>query len=102
MKKYFGPVFSVILADDIRDALEISNNSTFGLGVNVFTRSRENAQYFIDHADEGAVFINDMVKSDPRLPFGGVKSSGYGRELSEHGIREFVNAKTVYAKWGSK
>ena len=95
-QEVFGPVFSVILADDIRDALEISNNSTFGLGVNVFTRSREKAQYFIDHAEEGAVFVNDMVKSDPRLPFGGVKNSGFGRELSVQGIREFMNVKTVY------
>ena len=97
-EEVFGPVFSVILADDIGDALKISNNSTFGLGVNVFTSSKEKAQYFIDHADEGSVFVNDMVKSDPRLPFGGVKNSGFGRELSRHGIREFTNVKTVYIK----
>ncbi len=97
-EEVFGPVFSVILAEDTETALEISNCSSFGLGVNVFTRSVEKANYFIDHASEGAVFINDMVKSDPRLPFGGVKNSGYGRELSLHGIREFVNAKTVYVK----
>jgi succinate-semialdehyde dehydrogenase/glutarate-semialdehyde dehydrogenase len=97
-EEVFGPVFSVILADDERDALKISNNSVFGLGVNVFTSSVEKAGLFIENADEGAVFINEMVKSDPRLPFGGVKKSGYGRELSIHGIREFVNAKTVYIK----
>ena len=95
-EEVFGPVFSVILAEDAEDALNISNNSSFGLGVNVFTNSREKARLFIDNADEGAVFINEMVKSDPRLPFGGIKHSGYGRELSTHGIREFVNAKTVY------
>jgi len=66
------------------------------LGLNLFTSSKEKAQYFIDNAEEGAVFVNSMVKSDPRLPFGGVKKSGYGRELSEEGIREFVNVKTVY------
>ncbi len=95
-EEVFGPVFSVILAEDAEEALKISNQSSFGLGVNVFTRSEKNKRLFIDNADEGAVFINDMVKSDPRLPFGGVKNSGYGRELSLLGIREFVNAKTVY------
>ena len=97
-QEVFGPVFSVILADDVHDALGISNNSVFGLGINVFTGSKEKANYFIENAEEGAVFINDMVKSDPRLPFGGVKNSGYGRELSVHGIREFVNAKTIYIR----
>ncbi len=97
-EEVFGPVFSVILADDLRDALAISNNSAFGLGVSLFSQSAENARYFIEHANEGAVFVNEMVKSDPRLPFGGVKNSGYGRELSKHGIREFSNAQTVYAR----
>ncbi|MFW5820158.1 MAG: NAD-dependent succinate-semialdehyde dehydrogenase [Bacteroidota bacterium] len=96
-EEIFGPVFAV--SPPVKspgEALELANNSTFGLGINVFTGSEKNAQLFIENANEGAVFINAMVKSDPRLPFGGVKRSGYGRELSSEGIREFVNVKTVY------
>lgn len=95
-EEVFGPVFAVSKAETVEEALELSNLSTFGLGVNVFTGSVEKAKIFVENADEGAVFINEMVKSDPRLPFGGVKRSGYGRELSMEGIREFVNIKTVY------
>ena len=95
-EELFGPVFAVTEAGSSEQALEMANRSTFGLGINVFTSSREKADDFIRHADEGAVFVNAMVKSDPRLPFGGVKRSGFGRELSVEGIREFVNIKTVY------
>lgn len=95
-EELFGPVFAVTKVESMEEALQLSNQSEFGLGLNLFTNSKENAQYFIDKAEEGAVFVNSMVKSDPRLPFGGVKKSGYGRELSEEGIREFVNVKTVY------
>ena len=98
-EEVFGPVFAVSPpVESPEEALELANNSTFGLGINVFTGSEKNAQLFIDNASEGAVFINAMVKSDPRLPFGGVKRSGYGRELSSEGIREFVNVKTVYVE----
>jgi succinate-semialdehyde dehydrogenase/glutarate-semialdehyde dehydrogenase len=95
-EEVFGPVFAVSIADSPAHALELSNQSKFGLGMQVFTQSDPSAKLFIEGADEGAVFINAMVKSDPRLPFGGVKASGYGRELSEEGIKEFVNIKTVW------
>lgn len=91
----FGPVFAVTRVKDAEEALELANRSEFGLGIQVFTRSEEMARLFIEGAEEGAVFINEMVKSDPRLPFGGVKDSGFGRELAREGIREFVNIKTI-------
>ncbi|GLB51954.1 aldehyde dehydrogenase [Neptunitalea chrysea] len=92
----FGPVIAVVTFKTIEDAIELSNNSEFGLGVSVFTEDITKIRGYIKEFDEGAVFINDMVKSDPRLPFGGIKISGFGRELSHHGIKEFVNIKTVY------
>lgn len=92
----FGPVFAVVEADNMFHAMELSNDSEFGLGMQVFTSSDDAASYFIENANEGAVFVNGMVKSDPRLPFGGVKKSGFGRELSAEGIKEFVNIKTVW------
>ncbi|MEN8156742.1 MAG: NAD-dependent succinate-semialdehyde dehydrogenase [Bacteroidota bacterium] len=95
-EEVFGPVFAVTEVDSPEKALELSNQSPFGLGMQLFTQSEAMAQQFIREAEEGAVFINAMVKSDPRLPFGGVKRSGYGRELSIEGIKEFVNIKTVW------
>jgi succinate-semialdehyde dehydrogenase/glutarate-semialdehyde dehydrogenase len=95
-EEVFGPVFAVLEADSPEHALELSNNSKFGLGMQVFTQSESSADLFIKGAEEGAVFINNMVKSDPRLPFGGIKKSGFGRELSEEGIKEFVNIKTIW------
>lgn len=95
-EEVFGPVFAFTPFSSTEEALELSNNSVFGLGVNLFTRSEKVMQLFIERAEEGAVFINSMVKSDPRIPFGGIKNSGYGRELSSEGILEFVNIKTVY------
>jgi succinate-semialdehyde dehydrogenase/glutarate-semialdehyde dehydrogenase len=95
-EEVFGPVFAVMEVDSPEQALELSNHSSFGLGMQLFTQSEELAQKFILGAEEGAVFVNAMVKSDPRLPFGGVKNSGYGRELSIEGIREFVNVKTIW------
>lgn len=95
-EEVFGPVFSLVQADSPEHALELSNLSTFGLGMQVFTGSEGSASLFTDRAEEGAVFVNAMVRSDPRLPFGGIKRSGYGRELSVEGIREFVNIKTVW------
>jgi len=91
----FGPVFAITSVKDAEEALELANRSDFGLGIQVFTHSEEAARLFIQGAEEGAVFINEMVKSDPRLPFGGVKDSGYGRELAREGIREFMNIKTI-------
>lgn len=95
-EELFGPVAAVTIAGSDDEALALANTSNFGLGISVFTQSEARAQPFIQFSDEGAVFINGLVKSDPRLPFGGTKHSGYGRELSSHGIREFVNAKTVW------
>ena len=92
----FGPVLSVTTFKTVEEAIELSNNSRYGLGVSLFTKNIEEAEKLAFQFEEGAVFINELVKSDPRLPFGGVKESGYGRELSEHGIREFTNRKTVF------
>lgn len=92
----FGPALSVTTFKTVEEAISLSNSSKFGLGVSIFTKNIEEAEKLAFQFDEGAVFINELVKSDPRLPFGGIKQSGYGRELSEHGIREFVNRKTVF------
>lgn len=94
----FGPVISVTTFKDEKEAVALVNSSDFGLGVSIFTEDLEFAENLAPQFDDGAVFINELVKSDPRLPFGGTKISGYGRELSIHGIREFVNKKAVYIK----
>ena len=91
----FGPVAAIIIFKTIEEAIELSNQSEFGLGVSIFTQDIDFIKIKISAFNEGAVFINEMVKSDPRLPFGGIKKSGYGRELAEDGIKEFVNVKTV-------
>ncbi len=95
----FGPVAAIIGARDESDAVRIANDTAFGLGAAVFTRDVGRGERIArDELEAGACFVNTFVKSDPRLPFGGVKASGYGRELAVHGIREFVNAKTVYVQ----
>ncbi len=91
----FGPVAAIVTFKTVEEAIKLSNQSDFGLGVSIFTQDIDFIKTKISDFNEGAVFINEMVKSDPRLPFGGVKKSGYGRELSEDGIKEFVNVKTV-------
>jgi succinate-semialdehyde dehydrogenase/glutarate-semialdehyde dehydrogenase len=96
-EELFGPVASVIRARDEADAIRIANDTEFGLGAAVFTQDVERGQRIAEREIEaGSCFVNAFVKSDPRLPFGGIRHSGYGRELSHHGIREFVNIKTVY------
>ncbi|WP_462281815.1 aldehyde dehydrogenase family protein [Salinivirga cyanobacteriivorans] len=95
-EELFGPVASVIMVDDEDAAIEVANDTNFGLGAAVFTTDLKRGERIAsDSIRAGAVFVNDFVKSDPRLPFGGIKESGYGRELSLYGIREFMNVKTV-------
>lgn len=94
----FGPVMAIITVEDEKEALKVANNSKFGLGASIWTRDRERGIRLARQIQSGAVFINGLVKSDPRLPFGGIKKSGYGRELSGYGIKEFVNIKTIWAR----
>jgi len=94
----FGPVAAMIKARDIAHAFELSEDSRYGLGVTVCTTNIEKALAMADEVSDGAYFINELVKSDPRLPFGGENQSGYGRELSKDGMMEFVNRKTIYVK----
>jgi succinate-semialdehyde dehydrogenase/glutarate-semialdehyde dehydrogenase len=95
-EEVFGPVAPVMKVASLEEAIAVSNSSRFGLGVSVFTQDLTALFKKIDQFDEGAVFVNAFVKSDPRLPFGGIKSSGFGRELSSEGMNEFVNIKTLY------
>ncbi|MBV8452657.1 MAG: NAD-dependent succinate-semialdehyde dehydrogenase [Deltaproteobacteria bacterium] len=94
----FGPVAAIIRANNEQDAVRIANDSVFGLGAAVFTRDVKRGERLARELEAGSTFVNALVASDPRLPFGGIKQSGYGRELGSYGIREFVNVKTVYIK----
>jgi succinate-semialdehyde dehydrogenase/glutarate-semialdehyde dehydrogenase len=95
----FGPVASIISAKNEKEAILLANQSQFGLGGAVFTKNlKKGEEIALNQIEAGSCFVNDFVRSDPRLPFGGIKESGYGRELSEAGIREFTNMKTVYIK----
>ena len=94
----FGPAIGITTFRSYDEAIELINGTKFGLGVSLFTTDEQKAQKLIPRIEDGAVFVNELVKSDPRLPFGGTKKSGYGRELSKFGIREFVNIQTVFFK----
>ena len=95
-EELFGPVASVIKAKDENEAIELANNSTFGLGSGVLTGNSERGEKIALQLEAGNSFVNKLVASDPRLPFGGIKNSGYGRELSDFGVKEFVNTKTIW------
>ena len=97
-EEVFGPAAAVVTAGDAEHAIAIANDSRYGLGSSIWTRNTERAQQLAARVDAGSVFVNGIVTSDPRLPFGGIKKSGYGRELSTFGIHEFVNIQTVWVK----
>jgi len=94
----FGPVAAISECDGVDDAVRLANHSRYGLGASIWTKDIQRAEALAGRIEAGCVFVNEMVKSDARLPFGGIKESGYGRELSVAGIREFVNIKTVWVK----
>ena len=97
-EELFGPVASIIRARDVDHAVEVANASHYGLGGSVWTEDEEKGEAVARRLQCGAAFVNELVKSDPRVPFGGVKDSGYGRELARHGIHEFVNIKTLWVQ----
>jgi succinate-semialdehyde dehydrogenase/glutarate-semialdehyde dehydrogenase len=92
----FGPVASLVVVEDVDEAISAANRTPYGLGASLWTRDTALAERLAVKIEAGSVFINGMTRSDPRLPFGGIKRSGFGRELSSYGIHEFTNIKTVW------
>ncbi len=97
-EEVFGPIAPIIIVKNEDEAVSVANDTEFGLGASIWSRDRDRAERLAARLEAGAIAINDMVKSDPRLPFGGVKKSGFGRELSHYGLKEFVNIKTVVVR----
>jgi succinate-semialdehyde dehydrogenase/glutarate-semialdehyde dehydrogenase len=97
-EEVFGPVVPVITVKDEEEAVSVANDTQYGLGASIWSRDLERAERVAGRIEAGCIAINDMVKSDPRLPFGGIKKSGVGRELSHYGLKEFVNIKTVVVR----
>jgi succinate-semialdehyde dehydrogenase/glutarate-semialdehyde dehydrogenase len=95
-QELFGPAATLFTVDDLEEAIAIANETEFGLGAAAWTRDAAEQERLARDLEAGSVFLNGMVKSDPRLPFGGIKRSGFGRELAAQGIREFVNVKSVW------
>jgi succinate-semialdehyde dehydrogenase/glutarate-semialdehyde dehydrogenase len=97
-EEVFGPIAPIIVVKDEDEAVRVANHTEYGLGASIWSRNIDRAERLAARIDAGTVTINDMVKSDPRLPFGGVKKSGIGRELSHYGLKEFVNVKTIVVR----
>ena len=97
-EEVFGPVWSIVMVKDEMEAIRVANDSMYGLGASLWTNDLRKAKEIIPQLETGNVFVNDFVRSDPALPFGGVKRSGFGRELSKAGMMEFVNVKTVFVR----
>lgn len=97
-EEVFGPVATIFRAKDEADAIRIANDSAYGLASSIWSKDYDRAESLSEQIQAGASFVNGIVRSDPRLPFGGIKASGFGRELSYHGIREFTNTKTVWVR----
>jgi succinate-semialdehyde dehydrogenase/glutarate-semialdehyde dehydrogenase len=95
-EELFGPVASIMYARDEQDAIRIANDTRYGLGGSVWTRDTKRGEQVARQIESGMVYVNGLVKSDPRLPFGGIKNSGIGRELGRHGMLEFANIKTIW------